>query len=55
MIIAVGIRWDEVQEAAEDRKSWWIRATASLTPDKPGTRIIVYETEIDFSALTLLV
>jgi len=21
----IGIRWDEVQEAVEDRRSWWIR------------------------------
>jgi len=32
----IGISWDEVEEAAEDRKSWM--PNASLTRDEPGTR-----------------
>jgi len=33
----MGISWDEVEEAAEDRKSWWNRV-ASLARAEPGTR-----------------
>jgi len=37
----MGISWDEVEEAAEDRTSWRNRApNASLTRDEPGTRNI---------------
>jgi len=34
----MGISWDEVEEAEEDRRSWWNAPNASLTRDEPGTR-----------------
>jgi len=37
----IGIGRDEVQEAAEDRRSWWIRVAQCVsTPDEPGTRSV---------------
>jgi len=40
----MGISWDKVEEAAEDRRSWGIVSpNASLTHDEPGTRNVAAE------------
>jgi len=46
----IGIGWDEVQEAAEDRRSWWIRVAspnASSTPGEPGTIKFIQHDKLD--------